>query len=60
MPVYFLPPAEKAFVAVGCYRDSGRKPRPMPKLVKNMRSQIDWHNLQDIVVKCAQAVKEKG
>lgn len=36
------------------------RPRPLPKLLKNFRSQIDWYNLNKIINACAKQAKENG
>jgi hypothetical protein len=46
---------------LGCYGDKGGKKRPLPKLVINLRPDIDWQDLKNSVIEvCAKKVKEKG
>lgn len=47
-----------AVEAVGCFRD--KPSRAIPKLLKNMRKQIDWYHMGDTVVNCAKLVQENG
>lgn len=48
------------FKPVGCFRDGGRRPRPLPKLIANFRGDIDWLNLNNTIAECARRVSEKG
>ncbi|PFX27847.1 Deleted in malignant brain tumors 1 protein [Stylophora pistillata] len=48
------------FRPIGCFVDSGLKPRPIPKLIANFRGKIDWHNLNKTVAECARRVNLKG
>ena len=48
------------FKPVGCFRDHGRSPRPLPKLIANFRGHIDWRNLNNTIAECARRTSEKG
>lgn len=48
------------FKPVGCFRDSGRRPRPLPKLIANLRGGIDWYNLNKTIAECAHRVSVTG
>ncbi|EDO36368.1 predicted protein [Nematostella vectensis] len=39
---------------LGCYRDIDR---PLPKLVANLRSNIDWHDMSKTIAECEKMVK---
>lgn len=56
-PTTGLQPA--TFLFIGCFKDSGEKPRPLPLLIANMRKGIDWYNLGKTVQACANLAKEK-
>ena len=47
---------------MGCYKDTMKKPRPLPVLVENFRwpRRIDWNNLNRTIQACAEKVKEAG
>ncbi|CAH3029853.1 unnamed protein product [Porites evermanni] len=45
---------------VGCFHDSAVEPRPLPELLGNFRSELDWQNVKSVVDKCAELAKEKG
>ena len=49
-----------AYEPVGCFHDSGVVPRPLPELLGNFRSNIDWQQVELTVDKCAQLAKVKG
>ena len=53
---------EKKYVSKGCFRDKGKKfaPRPLPELIKNLRPNIDWQNLQKTIDACAEEARKKG
>ncbi len=42
---------------LGCYKDSTR---PLDKIYKNVRNDIDWFDMKKTVMDCAKAAKEKG
>lgn len=41
------------FVHIGCFKDKGKDPRPLPMLIANKRKEIDWYNLRKTVEACA-------
>ena len=45
---------------VGCFHDSAVEPRPLPELLGNFRSELDWQDVKSVVDKCAELAKEKG
>ena len=47
-----------AVEAVGCFKD--KSARALPKLIKNMRGQIDWYHMGNTVADCAKLVQENG
>ena len=49
-----------AFKPVGCFRDHGRRPRPLPKLVANLRQDIVWTDLNRTIIECGCIVNEIG
>ena len=53
-----------AFEAIGCYGDTTVSPRPLPELIMNDRSIIDWKNwdsfLEGLACRCAEKTLEKG
>ena len=49
-----------AFKPVGCFRDHGRRPRPLPKLVANLRQDIVWTDLNRTIIECGRIVNEIG
>jgi hypothetical protein len=48
------------FDAVGCFRDRGKEPRPLPTLLADLRSDIDWYNINKTIDKCSRLAEEKG
>ncbi|KAL9979967.1 hypothetical protein ACROYT_G008494 [Oculina patagonica] len=56
-PTTGIPPA--TWVFIGCFKDSGKKPRPLPLLIANKRKGIDWYNLRKTVQACAEEAKKK-
>ncbi|KAK3728015.1 hypothetical protein QZH41_010949, partial [Actinostola sp. cb2023] len=50
----------KEYEPVGCYLDKGVKPRPLPLLLANLRSSIDWTNLNKTIRACALLAQIKG
>lgn len=52
------------YIKIGCYRDSLRKPRPLPKLIKNYRSVFNWHSpkesINSQVSQCAEEAYQRG
>jgi len=48
------------YVKLGCFKDSGVKPRPMPILFFNGRTtgKIDWFNIGKYVQLCAEEAKK--
>lgn len=48
------------FKPVGCFRDRGRRPRPLPRLIANFRGGIDWNNLNKTISRCAHRVSKTG
>lgn len=52
------------YVKVGCYRDSLRRRRPLPVLIENYRSGINWsfpeHFINSEVLRCSEAVSKRG
>ncbi|XP_031569120.1 uncharacterized protein LOC116303679 [Actinia tenebrosa] len=53
-----------AFEPVGCFRDDGRKPKPLPEQLLNDREKIDWNNwdsfMEDLVCRCAKKTLDEG
>ena len=45
---------------VGCYEDNQVSPRPLPELLADLRSIVDWHALDKVIDKCAQLASDKG
>jgi len=48
------------FVPIGCFKDTTKKPRPLPQLIKNFRGRLDWNNLNQTIDACAEEAKKKG
>ena len=48
------------FKPVGCFRDRGKRPRPLPRLIASFRGHIDWLNLNNTIAECARKASEKG
>lgn len=48
------------YVSLGCFADSGKRPRPLPILIANKRNQIDWYNLKKTVQACAEEARQRG
>ncbi|KAK3735071.1 hypothetical protein QZH41_010780 [Actinostola sp. cb2023] len=48
------------YKSIGCYKDSHRPPRPLPKLLANLRPYIKWNNFENIVSMCAKLAESKG
>jgi len=47
-------------VSLGCFKDSGVKPRPLPIMFYSGRNgKIDWKNLGKYVQVCAEEAKKK-
>lgn len=54
---------EERFRPVGCFKDAIKKEdRALPVLLRNYRTtgELDWRNLKDVVLKCAEEVRKKG
>ncbi|XP_078359057.1 uromodulin-like isoform X2 [Oculina patagonica] len=49
-----------SYVPIGCFKDSLKKSRPLPELIKNFRGGLDWNNLNKTVAACAEEAKKKG
>jgi len=47
------------YVSIGCFADSRKKPRPLPVLIANKRSNIDWYNMKKTVQACAEEAKKR-
>ena len=50
---------EEKFRPVGCFKDEIKKQnRALPVLLKNYRTNggLDWGNLKDVVLKCAEVM----
>lgn len=64
--VSFQDEAKPKYEAVGCFKDTMKKPRPLPELIKNFRggvgvkSKIDWNNLNKTIEACAKEASKKG
>jgi len=43
---------------LGCFNDGS--PKALPKLVKNLRNNIDWYNIWKVVHECARLVHLEG
>lgn len=51
----------KPYVPIGCFKDTMKEPRPLPKLIENFRGgRLDWHNINKTIDACAQKAKEMG
>ncbi|XP_020903053.1 uncharacterized protein LOC110241525 [Exaiptasia diaphana] len=48
------------YTAIGCFRDLGKSPRPLPTLLADLRNSIDWHNLNKTIDKCSQLADQRG
>lgn len=46
------------FEAIGCFRDLGKDPRPLPKLLADLRNDIDWYNINKTIDKCSRLANE--
>ena len=53
-------PNTPEFKPVGCFKDRGRKPRPLPEKIANLRRLIDWYNLNKTITECARRVNKRG
>lgn len=47
------------YVSLGCFADSSKRPRPLPILIANKRSQIDWYNLKKTIQACAEEARQR-
>ena len=51
----------KPFLPMGCFKESKNfADRALPDLIDNMRGNIDWQNLEEVVKKCAHKVAMKN
>ena len=48
------------FRPIGCFRDRGRRPRPIPVSIASFRGRIDWSNLNNTIAECARRVNSRG
>lgn len=52
------------YIKIGCYRDSLKKPRPLPTLITNYRSFFNWYSPKESissgVSQCADAASQRG
>lgn len=46
------------FVYIGCFKDRGVQPRPLPIMIANKRKEIDWYDLKKTVQACATQAKK--
>ncbi|PFX33597.1 A disintegrin and metalloproteinase with thrombospondin motifs 6 [Stylophora pistillata] len=49
-------PGDRTYEPLGCFKDGS--PRALPQLIKNFRKGINWHDMSEIVEKCANATAE--
>lgn len=48
------------FEAIGCFRDLGGDPRPLPELLGDLRNDIDWYNINKTIDKCSTLANANG
>ena len=49
-----------AYDVVGCYKDNQVDPRPLPELLADLTSEIDWYHKDKVIRKCANLASDKG
>ena len=49
-----------SYQRIGCYKDNQVDPRPLPELLADLTSEVDWYQLDKVIRKCAKLAGDKG
>lgn len=48
------------YETLGCFKDSQVDPRPLPELLADLTSEVDWYDPNKVIKKCAKLASDKG
>lgn len=57
---YHIVQQQIAYEKLGCFKDNRADPRPLPELLADLTSEVDWYDPSKVVKKCARLTSEKG